>query len=155
MILSSNGVSTSFIAIEQSDSALGQYLRPITFTSHSRRPGSTSQVLVEIMSFYNRVGQVSWLRAERIFDKFYELLRDARDSVKETVLITVGRAGRSGIDLTILIICSPLSRVTTTNVLGVVISCLISRLADPNPALKGIAYMQVGANQSIYHGAAC
>jgi serine/threonine-protein kinase ATR len=107
------------------------------------------------MSFYNRVGQVSWLRAERIFDKFYELLRDARDSVKETVLITVGRAGRSGSDLTILIICSPLSRVTTTNVLGVVISCLISRLADPNPALKGIAYMQVSANQSIYHGAVC
>jgi serine/threonine-protein kinase ATR len=53
-----------------------------------------SQVLVEIMSFYNRVGQISWIRAERIFDKFYELLRDARDSVKETVLITVGRVGR-------------------------------------------------------------
>lgn len=34
-------------------------------------------------------------------------------------------------------------RVTTTNFLSVAISCLISRLADPNPALKGIAYMQV------------
>jgi hypothetical protein len=48
------------------------------------------------MSFYNRVGQVSWVRAEGIFDKFYELLRDARDSVKETVLITVGHVGRLG-----------------------------------------------------------
>jgi hypothetical protein len=56
-----------------------------------------SQVLVEIMSFYNRVGQVSWVRAEGIFDKFYELLRGARDPVNETVLITVGRVGRSGI----------------------------------------------------------
>jgi hypothetical protein len=54
----------------------------------------TSQVLVEIISFYNRVGQVSWVRAEGIFDKFYEMLRDARDPVKETVLITVGRVGR-------------------------------------------------------------
>jgi hypothetical protein len=52
---------------------------------------------VEIISFYNRVGQVSWVRAEGIFDKFYELLRDARDPVKETVLITVGRVGRSGV----------------------------------------------------------
>jgi len=52
---------------------------------------------VEIMAFYNRVGQVSWIRAEGIFDKFYELLRDARDPVKETVLITVGRVGRSGV----------------------------------------------------------
>jgi hypothetical protein len=49
------------------------------------------------MSFYNRVGQVSWIRAEGIFDKFYELLRDARDPIKETVLITVGRVGRSGV----------------------------------------------------------
>jgi hypothetical protein len=49
------------------------------------------------MSFYNRVGQVSWVRAEGIFDKFYELLRDARDPIKETVLITVGRVGRSGV----------------------------------------------------------
>jgi hypothetical protein len=57
----------------------------------------TSQVLVEIMSFYNRIGQVSWVRAEGIFDKFYELLRDARDAVKETVLITVGRVGRLGV----------------------------------------------------------
>jgi hypothetical protein len=47
------------------------------------------------MLFYNRVGHVSWIRAERIFDKFYELLRDARDPIKETVLITVGRVGRS------------------------------------------------------------
>ena len=56
-----------------------------------------SQVLVEIISYYNRVGQASWIRAEGVFDKFYELLRDARDPVKETVLITVGRVGRSGI----------------------------------------------------------
>ena len=49
------------------------------------------------MSFYNRVGQVSWIRAEGIFDKFYELLRDAHDPIKETVLITVGRVGRSGV----------------------------------------------------------
>lgn len=49
---------------------------------------------MEIISFYNRVGQVSWVRAEGIFDKFYEMLRDARDPVKETVLITVGRVGR-------------------------------------------------------------
>ncbi len=55
-----------------------------------------SQVLVEIISYYNRVGQVSWVLAERVFDKFYELLRDAGDPVKETVLITVGRVGRSG-----------------------------------------------------------
>ncbi|KAI9513280.1 hypothetical protein F5148DRAFT_287683 [Russula earlei] len=88
---------------------------------------SAGQVLVEIMAFYNRVGQISWIRAERVFDTFYELLRDARDPVKETLLITVGRVGR----------------VTTTNFLGVAISCLISRLADPNPALKGIAYMQL------------
>ena len=59
--------------------------------------GHPSQVLVEIISFYNRVGQVSWVRAEGIFGKFYELLRDARDPVKETVLITVGRVGRSGV----------------------------------------------------------
>ncbi|KAH9999987.1 hypothetical protein BJV77DRAFT_1114938 [Russula vinacea] len=96
---------------------------------------SAGQVLVEIMSFYNRVGQVSWVRAEGIFDKFYELLRDARDSVKETVLITVGHVGR----------------VATTNFLGVVISCLISRLADPNPALKGIAYMQL-LSLAGFHG---
>ena len=56
-----------------------------------------SQVLVEIISYYNRVGQASWIRAEGIFDKFYELLKDARDPVKETVLITVGRVGRSAI----------------------------------------------------------
>ena len=56
-----------------------------------------SQVLVEIISYYDRVGQVAWIRAEGVFDKFYELLRDARDPVKETVLITVGRVGRSGI----------------------------------------------------------
>ena len=56
-----------------------------------------SQVLVEIISYYNRIGQVSWIRAEGVFDKFYELLRDARDPVKETVLITVGRVGRSEI----------------------------------------------------------
>ncbi|KAI0271954.1 hypothetical protein BGY98DRAFT_1091035 [Russula aff. rugulosa BPL654] len=96
---------------------------------------SAGQVLVEIMSFYNRVGQVSWVRAEGIFDKFYELLRDARDPIKETVLITVGRVGR----------------VTTTNFLGVVISCLISQLADPNPALKGIAYMQL-LSLAKFHG---
>jgi hypothetical protein len=54
-------------------------------------------VLVEIISYYNRVGQASWVRAERVFDKFYELLKDARDPVKETVLITVGRVGRSAI----------------------------------------------------------
>jgi hypothetical protein len=59
--------------------------------------GQTSQVLVEIASFYNRVGQVSYRCAERIFDKFYELLREARDPVKETVLITVGRVGRLGV----------------------------------------------------------
>jgi hypothetical protein len=59
--------------------------------------GHPSQVLVEIISFYNRVGQVSWVRAEGIFDKFYELLRDARDPVKETVLITIGRVGRLGV----------------------------------------------------------
>ena len=52
---------------------------------------------MEVISFYNHVGQVSWVRAEGIFDKFYELLRDARDPVKETVLITVGRIGRSGV----------------------------------------------------------
>lgn len=66
---------------------------PLTY--HVR--GHTSQVLVEVISFYNHVGQVSWVRAEGIFDKFYELLRDARDTVKETVLITVGRIGRSGV----------------------------------------------------------
>ena len=49
------------------------------------------------MSFYNQVGQVSWVRAEGIFDKFYELLRDARDPIKETILITIGRVGRSGV----------------------------------------------------------
>ena len=70
-----------------------QFRLPLTY--HVR--GHTSQVLVEVISFYNHVGQVSWVRAERIFDKFYELLRDARDPVKETVLITVGRIGRSGI----------------------------------------------------------
>lgn len=117
---------------------------------YSRRLGPTSQVLVEIMSFYNRVGQVSWIRAEGIFDKFYELLRDARDPIKETVLITVGRVGRSGFGPTILRKCSSFPRVTTTNFLGVVISCLISQLADPNPALKGIAYMQVCSNQSAF-----
>ena len=52
---------------------------------------------MEIASFYNRVGQVSYRCAERIFDKFYELLREARDPVKETVLITVGRVGRLGV----------------------------------------------------------
>lgn len=56
-----------------------------------------SQVLVEILSYYNRVGQASWIRAEGVFDKFYELLKDSRDPVKETVLITVGRVGRSAI----------------------------------------------------------
>jgi serine/threonine-protein kinase ATR len=114
--------------------------------------GHPSQVLVEIISFYNRVGQVSWVRAEGIFDKFYELLRDARDPVKETVLITIGRVGRLGIcpddfNCTHRFLCSSFFRVTTTNFLGVAISCLISQLADPNPALKGIAYMQVCANQ--------
>ena len=104
---------------------------------------------MEVVSFYNRVGQVSWLRAERIFDKFYELLREARDPVKETVLITVGRVGRLGVWPDDLIVCSSFYRVTTTNFFGVVISCLISQLADPNPALKGIAYMQVGSNQNI------
>ncbi|KAH9077054.1 hypothetical protein EDB83DRAFT_2504335 [Lactarius deliciosus] len=100
----------------------------ITAAPHKERAVrlSAGQVLVEIISYYNRVGQVSWIRAEGVFDKFYELLRDARDPVKETVLITVGRVGR----------------VTTSNFLSVAISCLISRLADPNPALKGIAYMQ-------------
>ncbi|KAI9467128.1 hypothetical protein BJY52DRAFT_1423860 [Lactarius psammicola] len=95
---------------------------------------SAGQVLVEIISYYNRVGQVSWIRAEGVFDKFYELLRDARDPVKETVLITVGRVGR----------------VTTANFLSVAISCLISRLADPNPALKGIAYMQLMSLARFY-----
>jgi hypothetical protein len=104
---------------------------------------------VEIISFYNRVGQVSWVRAEGIFDKFYELLRDARDPVKETVLITVGRVGRFGVfTLTVLTVGSSFIRVTTTNFLSVAISCLISRLADPNPALKGIAYMQVSTSQT-------
>jgi hypothetical protein len=97
MIWSLNCIGPWFITIEQSDSALGQYLRSIALTSYSRRPESTSQVLVEIMSFYNRVGRVSWVRAEGIFDRFYELLRDARDPIKETVLITVGRVGRLGV----------------------------------------------------------
>jgi hypothetical protein len=105
------------------------------------------------MSFYNRVGQVSWVRAEGIFDKFYELLRDARDPVKETVLIIVGRVGRLGVWPDDFGSSLSFPRVTTTNFLGVAISCLISRLADPNPALKGIAYMQVGANQSIFMAA--
>ncbi|KAI0307055.1 hypothetical protein B0F90DRAFT_1807754 [Multifurca ochricompacta] len=87
---------------------------------------SAGQVLAEIVSFCYRSGQVSWFLAEGIFGKFYELLRDARDPVKETILITVGRVGR----------------MTTANFLNVALSCLISRLADPNPALKGIAYMQ-------------
>jgi hypothetical protein len=69
----------------------------VAFTFAYYGLGYPSQVLVEIISFYNRVGQVSWVRAERIFDKFYELLGDARDPAKETVLITVGRVGRLGI----------------------------------------------------------
>ncbi|KAH9179575.1 hypothetical protein EDB89DRAFT_2110934 [Lactarius sanguifluus] len=106
------------------------------FLAHKERAVrlSAGQVLVEIISYYNRVGQVSWTRAEGVFDKFYELLRDARDPVKETVLITVGRVGR----------------VTTDNFLSVAISCLISRLADPNPALKGIAYMQLMSLARFY-----
>ncbi|KAH9002229.1 hypothetical protein EDB86DRAFT_3063350 [Lactarius hatsudake] len=106
------------------------------FLAHKERAVrlSAGQVLVEIVSYYNRVGQVSWIRAEGVFDKFYELLRDARDPVKETVLITVGRVGR----------------VTTSNFLSVAISCLISRLADPNPALKGIAYMQLMSLARFY-----
>jgi len=75
----------------------GSVLRSIALTSYSRRLESTSQVLVEIMSFYNCVGRVSWVRAEGIFDRFYELLRDARDPIKETALITVGRVGRLGV----------------------------------------------------------
>jgi serine/threonine-protein kinase ATR len=42
--------------------------------------------------------------------------------------------------------------VTTANFLSVAISCLISRLADPNPALKGIAYMQVNSRQQTTVG---
>jgi predicted thioredoxin/glutaredoxin len=117
-----------------------------SFSSHDDL-SQFSQVLVEIISFYNRVGQISWVRAERIFDKFYELLGDVRDPVKETVLITVGRVGRLGFNTMSRTACSLSRRVTTANFLSVAISCLISRLADPNPALKGIAYMQVNSLQ--------
>ncbi|KAI0254821.1 hypothetical protein BJV78DRAFT_1273863 [Lactifluus subvellereus] len=115
------------------DDLVGDIYRSLVHKDRSVRL-SAGQVLVEVISFYNRVGQISWVRAERIFDKFYELLGDARDPVKETVLITVGRVGR----------------VTTANFLSVAISCLISRLADPNPALKGIAYMQLMSLARFY-----
>ncbi|KAI0268140.1 hypothetical protein BC834DRAFT_678146 [Gloeopeniophorella convolvens] len=95
---------------------------------------SAGHVLAEIISLYHDVGKVSWVRAEKIFGKFYSLLEGARDSIRETVLITVGRIGR----------------VTTANFLGVAISCLISQLANPNPALKGIAYMQLMALSKFY-----
>src|SRR5258708_1145965 len=39
-------------------------------------------------------------------------------------------------------------RVTTTNFLGVAISCLKSQLANRNPAVKGMAYMKGGSNRS-------
>ncbi|KAH9060944.1 hypothetical protein EDB87DRAFT_1723684 [Lactarius vividus] len=121
------------LGLEEVDDLVSEMYK---FLAHKERAVrlSAGQVLVEIISYYNRVGQVSWVRAEGVFDKFYELLRDAQDPVKETVLITVGRVGR----------------VTTANFLNVAISCLISRLADPNPALKGIAYMQLMSLARFY-----
>lgn len=121
------------LGLEEVDDLVTELYRSLAHKERAVRL-SAGQVLVEIISYYNRVGQVSWIRAEGIFDKFYELLRDARDPVKETVLITVGRVGR----------------VTTANFLSVAISCLISRLADPNPALKGIAYMQLMSLAKFY-----
>ncbi|KAI0053695.1 hypothetical protein FA95DRAFT_478808 [Auriscalpium vulgare] len=82
---------------------------------------------VEVCLTRTEIGKTTYVRVERIFDTLYRLLEKGGDSVKETVLVSVGGIGRA----------------TDSDILGVTISCLISRLADPNPLLKGVAFTQL------------
>ncbi|KAI0068558.1 hypothetical protein BV25DRAFT_1792048 [Artomyces pyxidatus] len=97
--------------------------------SHSDRGVrlSAGRALVEIIRLYNSIGPTAYTSVEPIFDTFYHLLEGKKDSVKETVLITVGQVGRA----------------TDADILGVAISCLVKQLANPNPLFKGIAFVQL------------
>ncbi|KAI0322491.1 hypothetical protein OF83DRAFT_1093546 [Amylostereum chailletii] len=88
---------------------------------------SAGRIVTESIRVYDKMGKPAWTRVERYFDAFYHLLDVAKDSVKETTLITVGAVGRA----------------TTKDILGVAISCLISQLAKPNLVTKGLAYLQL------------
>jgi serine/threonine-protein kinase ATR len=80
---------------------------------------------------------------ELLFTSLHRLLDTAENSVKETVIITIGAVGKYVLKLPACILSLTTGRKSTKEVLGLAVCRLIAQLSDQNPVIKGTAYMQV------------
>ncbi|EGO02217.1 hypothetical protein SERLA73DRAFT_104608 [Serpula lacrymans var. lacrymans S7.3] len=95
---------------------------------------SAGRAIAEVAKLYEATTDGVWRRTELMFNNVYRLLDAPKDSVKETMLISVGFIGRS----------------TKAEGLEQAVCCLISQLAKQNPLLRGVAYLQL-LELSKYH----
>lgn len=82
---------------------------------------------MELVRLYQRLGRGVARFLDSIMEDIDDLLRNCKDSVKETTLISLGLLGRDD----------------DSNMLGRVLHCLFVQIGQKNIVLRGVVYTQV------------